>query len=98
MEIITIDTDLRVKLHFKGIPVPLPEWFRKGCICKLKSVSKLNNLVSSNSAEETSNTILTELNRLSFYKPEGRIYTNELMRYTQMQRINFKTNIHYFIG
>ena len=58
VESIAIDTDLHVKLHFKGIPVPLPEWFRKGSICKLKSVNMLYNLASymRNRAEETSNT------------------------------------------
>ena len=77
VESIAIDTVLHVKLHFKGIPVPLPEWFRKGSICELKSVRTLDNLASymRNRAEETPNTILTELNRLLFYKPQARIYS-----------------------
>ena len=85
---IAIDLDLHVKLYYKRFPIPLPEWFRKGSICKLKSVSMLANLASymRNRAEETPKTILMELNKLSFYKPQGRIYSNELIRYALMQR------------
>ena len=48
----------------------------------------LANLASymRNRAEETPKTILMELNKLSFYKPQGRIYPNELIRYALMQR------------
>ena len=87
VESIAIDSDLHGKLYYKGFPIPLPEWFRKGSICKLKSVSMLANLASymRNRAEETPKTILMELNKLSFYKPQGRIYSNELIRYALMQ-------------
>ena len=88
VESIAIDSDLHVKLYYKGFLIPLPEWFRKGSICKLKPVSMLANLASymRNRAEETPKTILMELNKLSFYKPQGRIYSNELIRYALMQR------------
>ena len=45
VESISIDRDLHVKLHHKGNPIPLPEWFRKGS-CKLTSASMLENFVA----------------------------------------------------
>ena len=63
----TIDEDLHVKLHMKGNPVPLPEWFRKGSVCKLTSVSMLVNFVSfmHEIAENLSKSVLSELYKLS---------------------------------
>ena len=43
-ECIRIDDDLHVKLFYKGSPVPLPEWFRKGRDCKITRKSMLRNL------------------------------------------------------
>ena len=43
---IAIDSDLHVKLYYKGFPIPLPEWIRKGSICKLKFVTMLANFAS----------------------------------------------------
>ena len=73
VESISIDRDLHVKLHHKGNPIPLPEWFRKGS-CKLNSASMLENLVAHmhNVIEEMPRTVLSELNKLSYYKPQGR--------------------------
>ena len=45
VESISIDEELHVKLHHKGNPIPLPEWFRKAN-CKLANASMLENLVS----------------------------------------------------
>ena len=66
----------------KGNPVPLPEWFRKGSVCKLTSPSMLVNFVSymHEVAENVSKSILSELYKLSIYKPQGRpIYSNEII-------------------
>ena len=43
---IRIDDDLHVKLFYRGSPIPLPEWFRKGRECKFSRKSMLQNLVS----------------------------------------------------
>ena len=45
VESISVDEELHAKLHHKGNPIPLPEWFRKGN-CKLTNASMLENLVS----------------------------------------------------
>ena len=88
VESISVDEELHVKLHHKGNPIPLPEWFRKGN-CKFTNASMLENLVSHvhNVAELMSRNVLSELNKLSYYKPQGRpSYSNELMRFALMQR------------
>ena len=92
IESISIDTDLHVKLHHKGNPIPLPEWFRK-CTCKLTSASMLENLVSHmhNVVEEMPRNVLSKINKLSYYKPQGRpSYSNELLRFALMQRYTSK--------
>ena len=73
VERISVNEELHVKLHHKGNPFPLPEWFRKGN-CKLTNASMLEYLVSHmhNVAEEMSRNVLSELNKLSYYKPQGR--------------------------
>ena len=45
LESIQIDSDLHVKLQYKGNPVPLPQWFGKGKNAKLTSYSMLENLL-----------------------------------------------------
>ena len=45
-ETIVIDADLHIKLYKKSIPIPLPEWFRKGGDCRVKSRSVIENLPS----------------------------------------------------
>ena len=84
----SVGEELHVKLHHNGNPIPLQEWFRKGN-CKLTNASMLDNLVTHmhNVAEEMSRNVLSELNKLSYYKPQGRpTYSNELMRFALMQR------------
>ena len=60
---ITTDEDLHIKLHLKGNPVPLPEWFRKGSVYKLTCASMLVNFVSymHEVAEKVSKSISSEL-------------------------------------
>ena len=62
VESISVDRNLHVKLHHKGSPIPLPEWFRKGS-CKLTSATMLENLVSQmhNIIEEMPRNIMSEL-------------------------------------
>ena len=93
IESITIDKDLHVKLHMKGIPVPLPKWFREGSVCKLTSASMLVNFVSymHEVAKNVSKSVLSDLYKLSLYKPQGRpIYTNEIIRFSLMHRYTSK--------
>ena len=45
VESISVDEEFHVKLHNKGNPIPLPEWFRKGN-CKLTNAIILENLIS----------------------------------------------------
>ena len=42
-ECIRIDDKLHVKLFFKGSPIPLPQWFRKGHNCCLTRKSMPEN-------------------------------------------------------
>ena len=43
---VRINQDLRVKLFFKGLSLPLPQWFRQGRDTRLSSKSMLQNFVS----------------------------------------------------
>ena len=65
VEIISVDEELHVKLHHKGNPISLPEWFCKG-YCILTNASMLENSVSHmhNVAVEMSRNVLSELNKL----------------------------------
>ena len=45
-ETIVVTDSLNVKLFWKTIPVPLPEWFRKGSNFRLKSKSMFDNFPS----------------------------------------------------
>ena len=79
-ECIRIDSDLHVKLFFKGSPIPLPEWLRKGSVCKLTSKDMLPNLCNyirqeSNQCED----VLEEMHRLRFKKRP--IYSARVIRY-----------------
>ena len=42
-ETIVIDKELHVKLYKKSIPIPLPEWFRKGSDCRVRHKSSIEN-------------------------------------------------------
>ena len=44
VESMVIDTNLHVKLFYKGSPNTLPEWFRQGYFCKLSSIGMLENI------------------------------------------------------
>lgn len=77
---IKIDEELRVKLFYKSIPVPLPIWFRKGRNTKLTSKGMLQNFISyMNQEAESHMGVLEELNNLKFYK--NPIYSANLIRF-----------------
>ena len=65
IESIVIDTNLHVKLFYKGSPIPLPEWFRQGYFCKLSSIRMLENFPSytNNRASEIPQDILQEMKK-----------------------------------
>ena len=74
VESISVDKDLRVKLHYKGSAIPLPTWFKDINRYKMTSASTVENFVSymHNVAEKIPTTILDEIKRVVYYKPEGR--------------------------
>ena len=77
---IRVDDDLRVKLFFKGSPIPLPTWFRKGRDTKLTSRSMFQNFSSYIAKEtESQSDILEELQKFKFQKSP--IYSAALLRY-----------------
>ena len=81
---ITTDEDLHIKLHLKGNPVPLPEWFRKGSVCKLTCASMLVNFVSYMheviKKKRRYQKVYHQSYKLSLYKPQGHpAYSNEII-------------------
>ena len=84
LESIKVDRDLHVQLQYNGIPLPLPQWFVKGCTAKLNRISMLLNLSSyiRNIATENHYSILDELKERQLYRPQGRPpYSLEVIRY-----------------
>ena len=99
IESITVDADLHVKLHYKGNPMPLPEWFRN-ISCKLTSASMLTNFVThiQNLVESMPRDILSQLNKLRYFQPQGRpSYSNEMLRYALMQRYTSRQAYHLLL-
>ena len=87
---IRIDNDLRVKLFYRGSPLPLPEWFRKGRDCRLTRCSMLENLFNYVKVEgEQTSDIFSELRKISFQKKPrfspSVIRYALLLRYTSVQ-------------
>ena len=85
-ECIRIDYDLHVQLFYKGSPIPLPNWFRKGSGCKLTYKDMLTNFSSylHTSCEEHRCEILLELQKLNFRKSP--VYSANLIRYSLLLR------------
>ena len=89
---IVVDKDLHVKLFKNSVPIPLPEWFRKGG-CKLSAVSSLDNLPnylqSFGLDPETGNiphSILDELRNIQHKKPNhGPKFSDSLIRFSFIQ-------------
>ena len=78
---IRVDSDLHVKLFYKGSPLPLPAWFRKGGRgAKLTSKSMLQNFISYIKREvEKHEGIFEELQQLRYKKCP--VYSASLIRY-----------------
>ena len=85
-ETIRIDSKLHVLLFFKGAPLPLPNWFRKGSGCILTYKDMLTNFSAyiRASNEDKRNAILEEIMKLSFKK--NPIYSANLLRYSLLLR------------
>ena len=89
MEVIVITESLNVKLFWKAIPVPLPEWFRKGSDCRLKNKSTLENFPSyiRSLVEKNTETLQDELLRIKFKKPEsGPKYSPQMLQFALILR------------
>ena len=77
-ETIVVTDSLNVKLFWKAIPVPLPEWFRKGSNYGLKCKSMLDNFPSylRSIAEQEPHKLQDELQYIKYKKTEnGRKYS-----------------------
>ena len=89
-ECIRIDSDLHVKLYFKGSPLPLPEWLRKGSTCKLTSKDMLPNICTYTLEESAQRgDVLEELQQIRFKKRP--VYSAKLIRYALAIFIIFAT-------
>ena len=92
-EHIVIDEHLHVKLYKKSIPIPLPEWFRKGGDCRVKCKSILENFPTHiknfdavdgdiSDPENIPDDILEELRQIRYKKPVDRPkFSPNLLRY-----------------
>jgi len=84
-ESIIINSNLHVKLFFKGCPIPLPTWFKKGRNTILDSKSMLVNFTSYIKQEvENNSEVLNEINRLRHVKKPT--YSANLIRYALQLR------------
>ena len=64
---------MHVKLTFQGFSIPLPDWFRIGHNCTVNRFSMLENFVSHiKNRSDSFSTLLSELNSIQNYKPQGR--------------------------
>jgi len=82
---IRIDSDLRVKLFYRGSPIPLPAWFKNGRNTLLRSKSMLQNFPSYIKQEaEKNSSVLDEMRLLVFQKKP--IYSANLLRYALLLR------------
>ena len=82
---IRIDSELHVRLFFKGSPVPLPDWFRKNSSSKFTNKSQLPEFCSHIKREsEKWGDVLDELQQLRYKKSP--VYSANLIRYALMLR------------
>ena len=85
---ISVDKDLNVSLSYQGYHISLPEWFCSGHNCKLTNSSMLENFPAHmrNKANDM-NSILTELNEIRYYSPQGRpLYSASIICYALILR------------
>lgn len=93
---IDVANDLRVKLYHQNVPVPLPEWFRRGRNTFLTSKSMIVNFISYlNERSKQQHAILDEVNRLKYQKQPTYSYNMILfaleLRYTSLQAYKLLT-------
>ena len=91
-ETIVVDKDLHVKLYKKSIPIPLPEWFRKGGDCRVKCKSIIENFpnyirnygdIDIPDAKNIPGDIMEELQNLKYKKnTHGPKFSPKMMRYS----------------
>ncbi len=97
-----------MKLYKKSIPIPLPEWFRKGGDCRVKCRSIIENFppyiknygeMDTPDAESIPRDIMDELQQIKYRKPvDGPHYSMSLLIFGRMTSIQTKTNRHLFYG
>ena len=88
-ETIIVTDSLTVKLFWKAISVPLPDWFRKGCACRLKTQSMLHNFPAyiKNFVQEKSTKLQDELHEIKYKKPEhGPKFSLDLLQFSLLLR------------
>ena len=84
-ECIRINSDLRIQLFYKGVPIRLPTWFRQGRDSKLTFRSILQNFPAHIKQEtEKQSDISDELQQLKYKKCP--IYSANLIRYALILR------------
>ena len=89
LEIIKIDSSLRVKLQYNDIPLPLPSWLTSSFNGTLTKLSMLENLPAyiKNTVSEKHEELLEELNRRKLFQPKGRPpYSPSMIRYALLLR------------
>ena len=84
-ECIRVDKELHVKLFYKGLPLPLPQWFRHGRNCRLTRKSMLENFPAYlQSQTEKFYTVFEELRK---YKLKKRpVYSVSVIRFALFLR------------
>ena len=87
-EYISIGKELHVKLTFQGFSIPLPDWFRIGHNCTVNRFSMLKNFFSHiKNRSDSFSSILSELNSMQHYKPQGRPkFSSSMIRYALLLR------------
>ena len=77
---IQVNSELHVKLFYKGCSVPLPQWFRQGQDCRLLRKSMLENFpIYLESYIENISPIFDELQKQMFTKKP--VYSAKIVRY-----------------
>ena len=84
---VRINQDLRVKLFFKGLSLPLPQWFIQGRDTRLSSKSMLQNFVSYIKIKSKSPCIVAdELQQVKLMKRPS--YSSNTERYALMRHFS----------
>ena len=91
---VRINQDLRVKLFFKGLSLPLTQWFTQGRDTRLSSKSMLQNFASYIKIKsESPCTVADELQQVKLMKRPS--YSSNTVRYALMR--HFSACLHTFL-